>query len=149
MQNTTAASLTRRLLAIFYDLLLLIGILFSVSACAVALNRGEAVSHPLYYIALLVAAFIFYGWFWTHGGQTLGMRTWKIKVVTENGQPLTWKQSLIRFLAAIPALLPAGLGLFWMLFNSERLALHDRWSATRLISLKISRKPQGANNEHL
>lgn len=140
MQNKPVASLSRRLLAIFYDFLLLLGILFTVSACAVAINRGEAVTHPLYYLALLATTFVFYGWFWTHGGQTLGMRTWKIQIITDNGEKITWKRSAIRFAAAILALLPAGIGLLWMLFDSERLAWHDKMSSTRLISLKIPKK---------
>ena len=139
MQNTPVASLTRRLLAIFYDFLLLLGVLFTVSACAVALNRGEAVTHPLYYLILVATTFVFYGWFWTHGGQTLGMRTWKIQLVTDQGENLNWKRSAIRFAAAALAFIPAGIGLLWMLFDSERLAWHDKLSATRLISLKNSK----------
>ena len=141
MKNPPVASLTRRLLAIFYDFLLLLGVLFAVSAVAVAINRGQAVTHPLYYLALIATAFVFYGWFWTHGGQTLGMRTWKIKIVTNNGDKVTWKQSAIRFVAAAVAFLPAGIGLLWMLFDSNRLAWHDKMSSTRLISLKSSKKP--------
>lgn len=163
MQNNPVASLTRRLLANFYDFLLLSGVLFTVSVCSVAINRGEAVSHPVYYIALLAASFVFYGWFWTHDGQTLGMRTWKVKIITENGRKLTWKQAAIRFTAATVVLLPAIIGLLWlfdperttkgliiaslallptvigviwMLFDPEKLAWHDKLSATRLISVK-------------
>jgi len=77
-------SLLRRLAAIFYDLLLLLGVLFALSAVAVWINRGIAVEHPVYYLALLVAVFFFYGWFWTHGGQTLGLRTWRLQVVVHD-----------------------------------------------------------------
>jgi len=134
------ASLIRRLLALFYDLLLLLGVLFAVSACAVAVNKGEAVTHPAYYLALIGTTFVFFGGFWTHGGQTLGMRTWKIKIITDNGNKVTWKQAAIRFCAAAVAFIPAGIGLLWMLIDSERLAWHDRLSATRLISLKTPKK---------
>ena len=141
MQNEYInASLVRRLLAIFYDLLLLLGVLFAVSACAVAFNKGEAVSHPAYYLVLIATAFVFFGGFWTHGGQTLGMRTWKIKIITDNGNKVTWKHAAIRFCAATLALIPAGIGFLWMLIDSERLAWHDRLSATRLISLKAPKK---------
>jgi len=134
------ASLIRRLLAIFYDLLLLLGVLFAVSACAVALNKGEAVDHPAYYLVLIATTFVFFGGFWTNGGQTLGMRTWKIKIVADNAKKVTWKHAAIRFCAAALALIPVGIGLLWMLFDSERLAWHDRLSATRLISLKVPKK---------
>lgn len=141
MHNKTAsASLTRRLLAIFYDLLLLIGVLFVVSAGAVALNRGEAVTHPLYYVALAATAFLFFGGFWTHGGQTLGMRTWKIQLIANDQEKVTWKQAAIRFVSAALSLLPAGLGFLWMVFDPNRLTWHDKLSATQLISLKPRKK---------
>ena len=157
---TITATLARRLLAFLYDVLLLLGVLFAVSACAVAINKGEAVTHPAYYLSLILTTFVFFGWFWTHGGQTLGMRTWKIKITSDNGDKVSWKQSAIRFVTALVALLPAMmgliwwfddtklrlvailamlpvmLGLLWLLFDQERLAWHDKLSATRLISLK-------------
>jgi len=139
------ASLIRRLLAIFYDLLLLLGVLFAVSACAVALNKGESVSHPAYYLVLIATTFVFFGGFWTHGGQTLGMRTWKIKIIADNGNKVTWKQAAVRFCAAAVALIPVGIGFLWMLIDSERLAWHDRLSATRLISLKVPKKDAKAS----
>lgn len=135
-----SGSMLRRVGAIFYDLLLLTGILFLVSAIAVAINGGFAVDHPLYYLSLLVISFLFYGWFWTHGGQTLGLRTWRLQVVDDNGFSLTWRSSLHRFMAAWVAFLPAGLGLFWMLFDKDSRALHDRLSRTRVI--KLSKEQQ-------
>ena len=130
------ATLTRRLLALFYDVLLLLGVLFAVSALAVALNKGEAVTHPGYYLSLILTTFVFFAWFWKHGGQTLGMRTWKIKIISDIDDKITWRQSAIRFITAAAALLPAGLGLLWVLFDREGLAWHDRLSNTRLVSLK-------------
>ena len=111
------ASLIRRLLAIFYDLLLLLGVLFAVSACAVALNKGEAVDHPAYYLVLIATTFVFFGGFWTNGGQTLGMRTWKIKIVADNAKKVTWKHAAIRFCAAALALIPVGIGLLLSLIH--------------------------------
>ncbi|MEM7259906.1 MAG: RDD family protein [Pseudomonadota bacterium] len=135
MKSPESASLIRRIAAIFYDLLLLIGILFVVSAIAVWINRGEAVEHPLYYLALLIATYVFYGWFWTHGGQTLGLRTWRLRVVDNHGDTLNWRQSLHRFAAAWIAFLPAAAGLLWIIFDRDSLALHDRLSKTRIIVL--------------
>lgn len=175
MQNKPVASITRRLLATFYDLLLLLGILLTVSTCAVAINQGAATKHPVYYLALFATAYIFYGWFWTHDGQTLGMRTWKIKIITDKGEKLTWKQSAIRFAAATAIFLPAVIGLLWlfdpersvsgltfatlamlpacvsllwMFFDSEKLAWHDKLSSTRLISLKVPGECPDDNNQH-
>lgn len=135
IQQSTNATLRRRFAAIFYDLLLLLALLFVASAIAVALNRGTAVTHPLYYLSLAVISFVFYGWFWTHGGQTLGMRTWRLKLTGTGDETITWKQAAIRFLSAFVSFLPAGAGFFWKLFDKEGLTLHDRLSSTRMIKL--------------
>ncbi|OED35347.1 hypothetical protein AB833_30770 [Chromatiales bacterium (ex Bugula neritina AB1)] len=133
--NENAASLPRRLAAMFYDSLLLIAVLFTVSAIAVALNGGLAVTHPVYYLILLLVSFVFFGWFWTRDGQTLGMRTWRIKLTHETGTIIDWKQALIRFAAAAISLLPAGIGLLWLLIDADKKALHDRLSSTRIINV--------------
>lgn len=135
-QQTTNATLLRRFAAIFYDLLLLTAVLLVFSAAAVAMNQGNAVSHPLYYLTLIVISFIFYGWFWTHGGQTLGLKAWKLQLTSDDQEAITWKQAAIRFIAAFPSLLPAGAGFFWMLLDKDRLTLHDRLSSTRIIRLQ-------------
>ncbi len=145
--KSNAASFTRRLLALLYDLILLLAVLFAISAIAVAINKGEAATHPAYYLCLLLTTFVFFGWFWTHGGQTLGMRTWKIKIINDIDESLTWKQALIRFAAAALALIPAGIGLIWVLIDKESLAWHDRLSKTRLISLKAHKNAQQAEND--
>ena len=134
-QQNTNATLRRRFAAMIYDLLLLVGVLLVASAIAVAINRGTAVSHPLYYLSIPVITFIFYGWFWTHGGQTLGLRTWKLQLTGISQEPVSWKQATIRYLAAFASFLPAGAGFFWMLFDRDRLTLHDRLSSTRIIKL--------------
>ena len=135
LQNS---SLTRRIAAIIYDLLLLTGVLFAASAIAVAINKGMAVTHPLYYLFLLLITFGFYGWFWTHGGQTLGLRTWRLKVVRSDGEKLSWQDAAKRFAASIIAYVPAAAGLFWQLFDRDKLALNDRLSSTRVV--KISKE---------
>ncbi len=131
--NSTAPGLLRRLVAIFYDLLLLLGILFVFSAIAVGLNGGQAVTHPAYYLALVIISFLFFGWFWTHGGQTLGMRTWRFELTDIQGNAIGWRQAAIRFAAAGFSLLPAGIGLLWIVFDSNNMALHDRLSSTRMV----------------
>lgn len=142
-QQSTNATLLRRFAAIIYDLLLLLGVLLVASAIAVAINRGSAVTHPLYYLSLVLISFVFYGWFWTHGGQTLGLRTWKLQLNGKNQQAVTWKQAAIRFIAAFASFLPAGAGFFWMLLDKDRLTLHDRASSTHII--KLPKHDQPAN----
>ena len=92
-------SLLRRLGAIVYDGLLLLGTLFIATALVLPFTGGIPVpaDNLLFPIYLLSICFLFYGWFWTHGGQTLGMRAWKIRLQQPNGEPVTWRQALLRF----------------------------------------------------
>ena len=128
-------SLPRRLAAIFYDTLLLFALLFFASVIVVVPIEitMEHPLHSLYVVYIYVVSFIFFGWFWTHGGQTLGMRAWRVRVQRHDGQSLTWRHALVRFLAAVISGALFGTGFMWCLFNKERLALHDFLSKTRLV----------------
>ena len=134
-ENLQAAGLTRRLAAMLYDTLLLTGVLFVATAIAVAINRGHAVSHPLYYLTLAAITYVFFCWFWINGGQTLGMRTWRLKLVSLSHKEITWNQATQRFLLSIAGLLPFGAGLLWLLFDSDNLALYDRLSSSKIVFL--------------
>jgi uncharacterized RDD family membrane protein YckC len=74
--------------------------------------------------------------FWTRGGQTLGMRAWRLKVLRDDGQPLTIQDALLRYVAAILSWAALGLGFLWILVDSDGLAWHDRISKTRLVILE-------------
>ncbi len=78
---------------------------------------------------------LFFAGFWTHGGQTLGMRAWRIRLVGRGGGRVSWGQATLRFFAAIVSWLALGLGFLWALVDRERHAWHDRCSGTRLIRL--------------
>ena len=124
-------------MAVCYDALLLLAVLFLATALVLPLNSGHAFSagqyfYPLY---LLAISFIFYGWFWTHGGQTLGLRSWKIKVCNLDGGSVGWRRSGLRFAAAALSWAVFGLGFFWCLFDKNRLCWHDYLSKTRLRSV--------------
>jgi len=129
------ASLLRRLGAICYDILLLFSILFIATALLLPLTGGEAIQNgnPLFSTYLFFICFFFYGWFWTHGGQTLGMRAWKIRVQQRNGGDITWWQAMQRFLVAIVSWLALGLGFLWMLIDRDKMTWHDRYSETVLV----------------
>ena len=135
------AGLFRRLLAIFYDLFLLIAILFAATTLATMLNQGEAIEpgqfiYPFYVAYLLLISFGFFGWFWTHGGQTLGMKTWKIRLQRENNEPFTWWLALVRFITAMISWSAAGLGMLWSLFDPKRRCWHDITSGCVLVDLR-------------
>lgn len=135
------ASLFKRCAAFCYDLLLLVGLLASFTLLAVLLHGGAIAPGSIWFeIALLAIVVVFFCGFWTHAGQTLGMRAWRIRVVGENGAPLSWPRALARLVAGTVALLPLGLGLWWGLADAQRRGWHDRLTKTRVVRVP-SRAP--------
>ena len=132
-------ALARRLAAIGYDTLLLCGVLFLAGLplpfipAAVRDNWGVQLIIQAY---LILICLLFFGWFWTHGGQTLGMRAWRLKVVDADGSPVVWRSAVVRYFCAILSWAALGLGFWWSLVDREQLAWHDRMSRTRLIRVK-------------
>lgn len=136
------AGLLRRLGAMLYDALLLLGVLMVATALFLPLTGGEAVDAQqplalgLVYRALMLLLVVgFFGLFWTRSGQTLGMASWRIKVEREDGRLLGWGDTLRRLGWALVSLLPLGLGFLWVPFDSGRRAWHDRLSRTRVVVL--------------
>jgi uncharacterized RDD family membrane protein YckC len=129
-------ALARRLAAVFYDSLAVTGLL-TVAAVPYIVIAGERPWHWAVRLVfqgyLLAAAFAFFGWFWVHGGQTIGMRAWRVRVVSGLGAPLTWQQAAIRFATALLSWAALGLGFLWCLVDREGLAWHDRLSGTKLV----------------
>ena len=116
-----------RLLAILYDGMLILAMLFLVGAILsvvgtllflqVGTTSQEAQTLPLWYQnGIMTPAFVltlvgFYGLFWRKSGQTLGMQTWRLKTVDSQGHFLTWGQSFRRiFSACLLPLLCATIG---------------------------------------
>lgn len=132
------AGLLRRLSALVYDLCLLAGIIFFAGLPLPYFSNNFADATQLKLLTqlyLLGVSFLFFGWFWTHGGQTLGMRAWKLKLVTKENFQVSWKTAFYRFCAGILTLLSGGLGYVWMLVDKDHCTWHDRLSSTRLIRI--------------
>ncbi len=145
LQALPNAPLWRRLAAILYDTLLLAAVLIFATAllmllALLLLGDANGLKGTVWmFLWLLLCAFAFYAGFWLHGGQTLGMRAWRLRVVDLQGCPLTPQLAMLRFLAAIPSV---GLlvGLLWSLIDAQRLCPHDRFSMTRLVLLPKEKK---------
>lgn len=132
------AGFWRRMAAISYDGLLLIAACFLATAIVLPLNNGEAFhagqyAYPVYLIAI---GFAFFGWFWTHGGQTPGMKAWKLKLISSNhpgASKISWILVTKRFIAALLSWVVLGIGFIVILLGKQNLAWHDRLSDSRII----------------
>ncbi len=130
------AGIFRRLMAMFYDALLLLSVLLLATGLAELVPKGDLHYHnPFFRTWLFFICFLFYAWFWTHGGQTLGMRTWRLHLQRIDGKPLTLWQALLRFLCAIPSIALLGLGMFWMLVDRRKMTWHDHFSESVIVQL--------------
>lgn len=130
--------LLRQLMVMLYDFLLLLSALLLATAVIVTLNGGQAIgaNNPLFALYLLLVSLFFYGWFWTHGGQTLGMRAWKVYLVGQTQPQVSWKQASLRFAAALVSWLCLGLGFWWQWLGKNRQSWPDAVSGTRLVVVK-------------
>lgn len=143
------AHLGWRLAAIGYDLMPLIGIWMLVALLAMAglqaltgstdIVMSDAVTHNewVYWIALrlslLAATAAYFIISWRRAGQTIGMRAWRVHLVSNDGSRISQRQAWLRFGMAIISLLALGIGFLWSLFDRERRCWHDIISGTRLI----------------
>jgi len=119
-------------MAITYDLLLLASVLFCATAVLLIFTGGRAIrsGNILYDAYLLSWSYLYFAWSWIHGGQTLGMKSWGIRLIGLSGERIGWRRSGVRFLLAMLSWLCAGAGFLWALRDPRGLTLHDRWSAS-------------------
>lgn len=134
------AHLGWRLAAAIYDLFPLLAIWFVVAALLL-LARGNTPVTPGSVAAwgelalLLLASFGYFGLSWRRGGQTLGMRAWRLRLVDRDAGVPTWSRLALRYVVAGASLAAFGLGFLWSLFDRERRSWHDLASGTRLLRL--------------
>jgi len=129
-------SLRRRLASMAYESLLLVGVL-SVAFMLpnLVLGMGFDILLPGWALLSHIVAVlgIYFVWYWRHGGQTLAMQTWKIRLSTSSGAPPSLARLALRYVLAWPSIVYLGAGLLWALFDRDRQFLHDRLAGTRLV----------------
>lgn len=138
------ALILRRLLSLFYDLWPVLALWMLLSALfnfgyylaghgeREILKTGSVLGVLLWLCCWLVTG-VYAVISWSRGGQTLGMRPWRLRVVGMEDAVPTRKQLAIRYLVGSLSLLAAGLGFWWAWFDRERLTWHDRASGTRVV----------------
>ncbi len=121
-------------------MLLVASLLALVTLIFIGLRGGTSIppGNLFYQAALVATTGCFFIGFWVRGGQTLGMRAWRLQVQQRSGEALTWRIGVIRFAAGVLSTLPLGLGLIWLLFDADGLTWHDRIAGTRVALLPKS-----------
>lgn len=131
------ASLPRRMGAVAYDALVLLAIWFLATALALPVNGGKAIppGNPWFSAYLAGWALLYFCGSWRWGGQTIGMRAWRIRLLADRGVRPGVGQLLARFAVALVSWLPLGFGYWWALGRRDRLCWHDIASGTRPVRL--------------
>lgn len=123
------------LFANLYDLLLLIAIWF-VAAIPFVLWQGQSFDNSTtvtlaFQIYIIAITYVYLTYFWIQSGQTPGLRTWKLQLLTDNNRLLSRHQANVRFLFTT-LLFPIG----WIgLFLPQKQLLQDRISKTKIVAI--------------
>ena len=115
--------------------MLLFCVIFFITYALIPFRSGNAIESEnlLFQLFLFFIAYFYFCWHWIHGGQTLGMKAWRIVIVDNNDNPCNWAQSSIRFLSSILSWCLFGVGFFMAFLRKDGRCLHDILSKTRLV----------------
>ena len=144
-QDQPPPPIWRHGLAMLYDTLLVVPLFMAAAGLWVAiLGPTNSLSDPavpasLQRLSWLLILLLFFGIFWRRAGQTLGMQAWRIKLVTDSGDPPTWRQVTLRVLGALLSAVSLGAGYWWRFIPPRQRYWHDRLSQTYLVQLPKTR----------
>ncbi|MGX5174536.1 RDD family protein [Aliikangiella sp. IMCC44653] len=142
--SVTLAPFWKRLMAWVYDslgalavfiLALVVGYLVIYVVTLPWVSDGLSLSthlyqNPLWGVYLFACIQYYYVWCWVKGGQTVGMKTWHLKLCKADGSLLTWKEAYIRsFLSC------GGIANLWCLIDQEKRGWHDLFCDARVVVL--------------
>ena len=144
--SRSAPYIGRRLLALVYDLFVAVALWFVVAVpfllADLAIsgdprhNIGPySVMQWLLWLACWIVTGLYATISWQRGGQTLGMRPWRLRVVPRDGGALTRTAAWRRYTVATLSLLAGGAGFWWAWIDRDRLTWHDRASGSRVVRL--------------
>lgn len=135
MENSVPPpGILRRLASMMYESLLLLALLFIAAFIftAVTHNMQSPLLRMFFQVYLLLLGGLYFVGFWLRGGQTLAMKTWRLRVERRDGGKLTPGQAWLRYLLAVIGVL-MGFGILWALFDRDRQFWHDRIAGTRIV----------------
>jgi uncharacterized RDD family membrane protein YckC len=140
----TPAHLGWRLIAAVYDLLPLLALWFFATVLALALTGGaldvqRLGGKVLVQALVLLASAAYFALSWSRGGQTIGMKPWRLRVVRGDGTSPDLAHALLRFAVALVSLAALGIGFWWALFDTQRRTWHDIAAGTLMVRMETSR----------
>ncbi len=92
----------------------------------------------LFQVYLLLVSALYFVFQWVRGGQTLAMKTWRLRLVDVEARPLSAWRALLRYFGAVASVALFGTGFLWALVDREQQFLHDRIAGTRIVTVPAS-----------
>ena len=119
----------------FYDALLLVAVLFIAGFAFIYFTDYPHRQNlkPLLQLFLLGIIATYFCWFWCKSGQTLAMKTWRIRLIDRDAGLLSAPQALLRFGLALIGIGCGGVSIWWALVDRDKQFLHDRLTGSRLV----------------
>lgn len=135
--GATRCGIVRRLLVMIYDTVIVVGLLLIAAAVASPFDHGnqQALRDPVFTLYLVAVWFAYLAWCWQHGGMTLGMRAWGVRLCATGLRDVTVLTSVLRFGVSLLSAACLGLGFAWSLLDDQRRCWHDRASGTGLFRI--------------
>jgi uncharacterized RDD family membrane protein YckC len=128
-------SIRRRLAALVYEALLVMGVLavaFLVPQMVLGMAAHILLPGWFLFLYLVLVLGAYFLWHWRRG-QTLAMRTWKLRLRAADGSAPSLQRLALRYALAWPSVLFFGVGILWALADRDRQFLHDRLAGTRIV----------------
>ena len=127
-------SLKRRLACLLYEGLVVFSILLIgfLLPQVVLSGFGWRISPTGLWLHLFLLLMAYFVWCWLNGGQTLPMKTWKLRVTNADDLPLRPLQAVLRYMLAWPSILLFGIGILWSIVDRDKQFLHDRIAGTKI-----------------
>jgi len=136
MTEKTRPTLRRLAASLLYEFLVIFSLLmvgFWIPQ-TILTGAGVAMHGRLMILHIFALLMVYFVWFWLNGGQTLPMRTWRLRVISADGYRLRPAQALLRYLAAWPSVISL-VGILWVFVDRDRRFLHDRIAGTRIVAI--------------
>lgn len=103
---------------------------------SIAVNGLHLTHHRVLFQAyLMLISALYFNIQWVRGGQTLAMKTWRLRLVDADARPVSAGRALLRYAAAVASLALFGVGFLWALVDRDQQFLHDRIAGTRIVTV--------------
>ena len=130
------AGLGRRLASLLYESLLVFALALVSGPLfyGAASGRLSGLTRHFFQAYILAVLGLYFVWCWRRGGQTLPMKTWKLRLVSSSGGAVSMPTACVRYVLACVSVAFGGAGFLWALADRDGQFLHDRLAGTRIVN---------------